>query len=178
MASLFPCRPHRAHKARPTLALCDLMQRQPSAPPVPLWASREIRSYRQTQTSVKFGCDLDLPNDCVVEGAKVVRRDPILKMSPRAHLLYFIGIQERALHLEPRYPAAAAWRVPVSCNLNCIGFIQDGIEDRLLRQAWRESAPARSFNQSKFGLTNRTPKRYRFRRIDHRAADASPSLCA
>jgi hypothetical protein len=62
----------------------------------------------------------------------MVRRYPVLKMSPRTHLLYFVGIQERTLHLESRYPAATSLRVPIPRNLNCIGFIQDGIEDRLV----------------------------------------------
>src|ERR1700731_1964143 len=130
-----------------------------------------------TAWRVKFGRDLNLANDCVVEGAQIVRRYPVLKMIPRTHLLYFVGIQERTLHLEPRYPAATTWRVPISRNLNCIGFIQDGIEDRLVCQAWRESAPPGSFNQSKFGLTDRTPKRNRFRWIDHRSRRLPVALC-
>jgi len=92
--------------------------------------------------------NFDQPHDVFVERRQVLSGYPIFLILRAARVLHLVTIEERLPNLEAQdIPSARFLDVPVTGDPDRVGFGQNGIEDRLFRQARRESAKSALSNK-------------------------------
>src|SRR5258708_6733348 len=90
----------------------------------------------------EFGDEFDFADDVLVQFFQALGGNPEFAMMSVTHLLYGKLLQEVRPHLESsdisRVTGLLIAHVPLLRNLSRISFVQDGIENWLVRQAGRE----------------------------------------
>jgi len=111
----------------------------------------EKRSHLPRAALPVLGDDLDGPDDVPVKLLEVFGRNPVLEDRLTASLLDVVPIEVRLVdHEACDVSEPAGLNVPVAGNLRCVLLVQNGIEDRLIRQSGQPLTPARGFDQREF----------------------------
>ena len=87
--------------------------------------------------------DLNEPNDVVIQLFQLFGRNPPLRVVVATNLLNFIATHKRTANRKPSdVPNTIVFDVPSTRDLDCVPFIRDRVEDRLLRQSrWPSTKP-------------------------------------
>src|SRR5258708_7726507 len=90
----------------------------------------------------EFGDEFDFGDDVLVQFIQALGRNPEFAMMSIAHLLYGKLLQEVRPHLESsdisRVTGLLIAHIPLLRNFSRIFFVQDGIENWLVREARRK----------------------------------------
>lgn len=106
-----------------------------------------------------LGNYFDLPNNTLVELLKVFGRNPILLMSTATDKMGFVIGEKVSVNLKPRDVAdlvVIVLCVPIPRDLRRVFFVENRVEDWLLREPWRESGKTTFFDQRKFFFSDRS----------------------
>src|SRR5262245_26178360 len=104
-----------------------------------------------------FRDDFDYPDDVTIELRQVLGRNLVLLMNRGADGFDFVPTQKLRAYLKAGHEASPrpAFGVPIARDLRGVFFIEDGIENRLMRQSRREFAIAAASDQIQLFLTDR-----------------------
>jgi hypothetical protein len=121
----------------------------------------ELCDLLPASASGKFCHDFDLSDDGSIECGEIFSGNPIFLVLSSACLFDLIASQEVGPNLKSRNVTAAPLGIPVSCDLRCIRFGEDGVEDGLFWQPRWERTHACGSDEFKLLDSNGTPQRYR-----------------
>src|SRR5215510_7958082 len=104
-----------------------------------------------------FCDDFDRPDDVAIEFRQVLNRNPILLMNRGADGFDFIPPQKLRADLKAGHESSprSAFGVPIARDLSGVLFVEDGVENRLVRQSRREFAIASALDQIQLLLPDR-----------------------
>src|SRR5687767_13789803 len=88
-----------------------------------------------------FGHHFDFTNYVSIELFQLFSWDPVFLMHRTAYRSDLVPVEIFISHSKASYITGLtqiALSVPITCNLNCILFIQDGVKNWLFWEAWRK----------------------------------------
>jgi len=105
-------------------------------------------TWSGARVSTELVDDFNQADDGVVERGESIGRDPLLAMARTPDRMDLIVLKEALSNAEasdaPTIASCGVGRVPITRDLDRVLLVQNGIEDRLGRQPWRECPSRRA----------------------------------
>jgi len=123
-----------------------------------------LRAQSRCSSPLIFRDDFDRPDDVAIEFRQVFSRNPIFLMNRGADGFDFIPPQKVRADLKASHESSprSAFGVPIARDLSGVLFVEDGVENRLMRQSRREFAITAASDQIQLFLPDRAIEGRRF----------------